>query len=195
MKLVSVSGFGVILFAVAAWLAALPCAAAPGDEHWDPQFNWPGTTNSLFAIAVDGQKIYAGGNITSGTLTNAPLEVWDGNQWSTMGVFNFGISLATATINDIAVFGGKVYVAGSFTNVNGAFIRSLAVWDGSSWSSAGLTGTTLSLAVDGSNLYAAGAFTNTEAGGLMMTNVGYFDGSSWHALGSGVGTPGSGNAK
>ena len=59
----------------------------------------------------------------------------------------------------------------------------------------GLTGTVLALAVDGNNLYAAGAFTNADSGGVMMTNIGYWDGSAWHALGSGLGTPGNGSAR
>jgi len=169
-------------------------AVVPGDEHWDPQFNLPGTTNVPFGIAVNNGKIYVGGYVSAGMTTNASLEVWDGFQWSTIGNFNYGPSI-TPTINDIAVVNGIVYVAGSFTNVNGAAIRGLAKWDGANWSSAGLAGGISSLAVDGNTFYAAGAFTNADSGGVMMTNIGYFDGSAWHALGGGVGTAGNGFAR
>ena len=165
--------------------------AVPGDEHWDPQFNWPGTTNIIMGIGIGGGKIYAGGEISAGTLTNAPLEVWDGLQWSTIGAFTG----SPAVIEDIAVAGGTLYVGGVFTTVNGAAINGLAKWDGTSWSGIGFSGIVYGLAVNGNNLYVAGSFTNTDAGGVMMTNIGYWDGSAWHALGGGLGTPGTGSAR
>ena len=179
-------GFAILLL-------PLTTRAASGDEHWDPQFNWPGTTNVILAIASSGGKIYAGGYMVAIFPTNAPLMMWDGAQWSVIGSFTYGNS--NPTINDMATVNGTLYVAGTFTNVNGVAIKGLAKWDGNSWSGTGLSGSVAGLAVDGNNLYAAGAFTNLDTGGLMMTNVGYFDGSAWHALGSGVGTPGNGFAR
>jgi hypothetical protein len=172
-------------------LSALSARAVPGDEHWDPQFNWPGATNIFMGIGIGGGKVYAGGQMSAGTLTNAPLEVWDGLQWTTMGAF----AGSTATISDIAIVNGAVYVAGAFTNVNGAAISGLARWDGANWNSLGFSGIAIGLAVNGNNLYVAGAFTNADAGGVMMTNIGYWDGSAWHALGGGLGTPGIGMAR
>lgn len=184
-----------LLFALIFLGAVLPLRtrAIPGDEHWDPQFNWPGTTNVILAIASNGGKIYAGGYMVAQFPTNAPLMLWDGAQWSTFASFTYGNN--DPTINDIATMNGALYVAGSFTNVNGAAIGGLAKWDGSSWSSVGLSGSVAGLAVNGNNLYAAGAFTNADGSGVIMTNIGYFDGSAWHALGSGVGTPGNGFAR
>jgi len=108
-------------------------AAVPGDEHWDPQFNWPGTTNTIFGIAVNNGKIYAGGNVASGFTTNAALEMWDGLQWTKLGLF----AGSTPPILDMAFVGSTLYVAGTFTTIDGAPIRNLAKWDGSSWSSVG----------------------------------------------------------
>jgi hypothetical protein len=181
------------IFLSAVLLLPLATRAVPGDEHWDPQFNWPGTTNVILAIGSYGGKIYAGGYMVAMFPTNAPLMMWDGAQWSTVASFTYGNN--NPTINDIVTMNGALYVAGTFTNVNGVGITGLAKWDGNSWSSVGLSGSVAGLAVDGNNLYAAGAFTNADGAGVIMTNIGYFDGSAWHALGSGVGTPGNGFAR
>ena len=161
--------------------------AVPGDEHWDPQFNWPGTTNVVYAIAVHNGKIYAGGFVTSGSTTNASLNVWNGLQWSPLA---FITGNSSPEIRDMAFVGDTLYVGGAFNTINGAPLGTLAKWDGMNWSSVGLTGTVDSLAVSGGNLYAAGAFTNVDGQGVAMTNIGYFDGSSWHAMGTGLGKPG-----
>jgi trimeric autotransporter adhesin len=172
-------------------LSTFSSHAVPGDEHWDPQFNWPGTTNAIYGIAVSDGRIYAGGQITAGTLTNAPLEVWDGFQWSTMGAF----AGSPVIIYDVAAVGSTLYVAGIFTSVNGAAAAGLAKWDGTGWNGIGFSGIAYALAVDGNNLYVAGAYTNADAGGVVMTNIGYWDGSAWHALGGGLGTPGNGTTR
>lgn len=168
--------------------------AVPGDEHWDARFNWPGTPNEIFAIATNNGKLYCGGVMVAQFLTNAPLEVWDGNQWSSMGTFTAGPT-GTTSISDIAVLNGTLFVAGNFTNVNGAGIAGLAKWNGSAWINAGISGVVYALAIDGNNLYAAGGFTNVDGGGAGMTNIGYFDGSQWHALGGGVGSSSNGFAR
>ena len=64
--------------------------------------------------------------------------------------------------------------------------RSLARWDGNTWSSLGLTnGTVVTLAVDGGDLYVGGLFKNPA--GVAVTNIGRWDGSAWHKLGPGLG--------
>ena len=141
----------------------------------------------VYAIAVHNGKLYAGGFVSVGSTTNAALDVWDGLQWSALAMFTGNIS---PEIRDMAFVGDTLYVGGSFTTINGASLSTLARWDGASWSSVGLTGTVYSLAVNGGNLYAAGAFTNVDGQGVVMTNIGYFDGSAWVAMGTGVGKPG-----
>jgi len=180
--------FLVSFAAIAAgFFFSVPARGASGDEHWDSQFNWPGTTNAIFAIGVHNGKLYAGGSVTVGSTTNAALEVWDGLQWSALALFTGTVA---PEIHDLAFVGDTLYAGGSFNTINGTPLGTLAKWDGTSWSSVGLTGTVLSLAVNGGNLYAAGAFTNMDGQGVVMTNIGYFDGSTWHAMGTGVGKPG-----
>lgn len=158
--------------------------AVPGDEHWDPQFGWPGTTNTILAITTHNGRLYLGGQDPANA-TNCALNVWDGSQWSELGRFSGGSGFA---VNDLAFVADTLYVAGSFTNVNGLPIKGLARWDGSTWSSVGFTGTPIALAVEGNNLYVGGAYTN--AGGVLLTNIGRWDGSTWHALGNSLGGAG-----
>jgi hypothetical protein len=163
------------------WLLSFSLSGAvPGDEHWDNQFNWPGPSGNVAAIATHNGSVYVSFAATS---TNFPIEVWDGLQWSTMAqAYGSGIF-----VYDLAFVGDTLYLAGLFTNVNGVAVTNLAKWDGTSWSSIGFNGMATVLAVDGNNLYVGGAFTNAAAGGLTVTNVGYWDGNAWHALGNGLG--------
>ena len=156
--------------------------AASGDEHWDNQFNWPGPGGNISGIATHNGLLYAGGLISN---TNAPIQIWDGKQWSTFAQI-YG-SIGGTIIYDVAFVGNTLYVAGIFTNVGGVAVTGIAKWDGTTWSSIGFNGMATVLAVDGNNLYVGGAFTNTAIGGLTATNIAYWDGSAWHALGNGLG--------
>lgn len=158
--------------------------AAPGDEHWDVQFGWPGSGLNSGAIVSHNGKLYVCGSGSS--TTNVPLQVWDGIQWSAQAQF-FGASSGTI-VYDLEFVGDTLYAVGTFTNVNGVNAGGLAQWDGTTWSSVGgLNGFVTGLTVDGQNLYVSGAFTNPAAGGVTATNIAYWDGSAWHALGNGLG--------
>lgn len=160
--------------------------AAPGDEHWDVAFGWPGSTNYVYSIAQHKGVLYAGGQPTSGT--NVNICAFDGSHWSGLGLFS---GTGTPTVYDLAFVGDTLYAAGFFSSVDGAPIKGLARWDGNTWSSVGgFSGNAYALAVDGNNLYVGGNFTNAAAGGVSVTNVGYWDGAAWHALGGGVGQSG-----
>src|SRR5947207_15709508 len=59
--------------------------AGPGDSHWDRQFALPGTTNGVWALRFNGNKLYASGSaIGAGGLssTNLGVDVFDGTNWS-----------------------------------------------------------------------------------------------------------------
>ena len=87
----------------------------------------------------------------------------------------------------------NLYAGGWLTQAGGVAVNYIAEWNGSSWSAlgAGVTGVSGStsvaaLAVDASdNLFASGTFYS--AGGVSATNIAEWNGSSWSALGSGVG--------
>lgn len=160
-------------------LFPLITAAAPGDEHWDAQFGWPGPGGANFAVTTHNGRIYVSG---IGSTTNVSLEVWDGAKWSAMSQFYGPVGTA---IYDLKFVGETLYAAGIFTNVDGVAANGLAEWDGQAWSSIGFSGTAYSLAVDGGNLYVGGYFTN--AGGVAMMSIGRWDGSLWTLLGNGLG--------
>jgi hypothetical protein len=172
-----------VIVATIALLAAGPSSAAPGDEHWSPQFGLAGAHDNVLTIALKNNRVYAAGYAGTVFYTNATVSIWDGIQWSVLGQFSGG----SAQVYDLAFVGDSLYAAGTFTNVNGVFARGLARWNGSTWSSVGFNGSGLALAVDGNNLYVGGTFTN--AGGVGMTNIGRWDGAAWSAVGAGLGRP------
>jgi hypothetical protein len=86
-----------------------------------------------------------------------------------------------------AVYGndGTLYVGGTFTS--GAFNTRIAQWNGSAWSNLPILNNTcrvLKIGPDGF-LYAGGDFGT--AGGVTVNGIARWDGSSWTALGSGLG--------
>lgn len=163
-------------------LSALSVRAVPGDEHWDPQFNWPGPGGFILAVTAHNGRIYVSG--TGVSTTNTMVQVWDGLQWSSIGQF---YGPPSTVIYDLAFVGDTLYAGGVFTNVNGVAANCLAKWDGQAWSGVSLNGAVYALAGDGGNLYAAGYFT-TNGDGLPLNRIGRWDGSAWSALGSGLGT-------
>lgn len=159
--------------------------AAAGDEHWSPQFGLAGTPNlsSVQTLGWHNGRLYASG-VTTGVTTNCALMVFDGYQWSKVADFNGTV----VQILSMAFVGDDLYVGGLFNSVNGVAARSVARWNGTTWSDMGLNGYALALAANGTDLYAAGVFTG--AGSVMMTNIARWDGSAWHAMGDGLGTTG-----
>ncbi len=166
--------------------SACSLQAAPGDSHWDRQFGLPGTTNRVYALRFNGDKLYASGvPIGAGGLlgTNTGVDIFDGTNWSsTIGEVT---SSAYVLVYDVGFLGNDLYVAGIFTSAGGVTAPGLAKWNGSDWSNIGFAGLALALVSDGTNLYVGGSFTN--AGGVLNTNVARFDGTNWHSLGDGVG--------
>jgi trimeric autotransporter adhesin len=151
----------------------------PGDEHWDNRFDYPGTTNIVFALAAIDGKIYSSGiTLQNGSSATNSIDIWDGNDWKSL-------ANASYAVYDLCKVGTDLYVAGIFSQINGNTNVGLAKWDGTKWSNVGgFKGTALALATDGSNLYVGGAITN--AGGVAAANVAKWDGANWSALGAGL---------
>src|SRR5438874_1275852 len=84
--------------------------AAPGDSRWDRQFGLPGSTNRVFALRFNGDKLYASGYAvgTGGLLsTNTGVDTFDGTNWSNaLGELTGG----NAVIYDIGFLRGDIYV-------------------------------------------------------------------------------------
>jgi hypothetical protein len=109
---------------------------------------------------------------------------------------------ANANVRALATFddgtGPALYVGGDFTTMGEVAARGIARWDGSGWSAVG-TGTmgdeqnftsvkAITVFDDGTGpaLYIAGRFN--QVGGVPARNIAKWDGSSWSALSTGLGS-------
>ena len=160
-----------------------------------------GPAVSAFTVFDDGNgggtALYTGGSFKfAGGMAANHIAKWDGTSWAVLGgVGGVNSSLADLTVFDDGSGGGTaLYASGNFMSAGSIAANHIAKWDGSSWSSLG-SGTDRAVQAvivfdDGSGggpaLYAGGGFTS--AGGVPANLVAKWDGSSWSALGPGVGT-------
>jgi hypothetical protein len=144
----------------------------------------------VYALAVSGSTLYAGGSFTTaGGGAAKYIAQWNGSSWSALG------SGINGGVYAVAVSGGTLYAGGNFTTAGGIAATNIAQWSGSNWSAlgSGMGGspnpylyapTVYALAVSGGTLYAGGLFTT--AGGIPANYIAQWNGSSWSALGSGM---------
>ena len=125
----------------------------------------------VFALAVSGSNVYAGGSFMSagGNIANQ-IARWNGSSWSPLGS-GMGGGTYTPYVRALAVSGSDLYVGGEFTTAGGTPANHIAKWDGSSWSAlgSGLDNDVYAVAVAGSDLYVGGYFAT--AGGSASTYV------------------------
>jgi hypothetical protein len=151
-----------------------------------------GISNFVYSIAISaGDIVAAGAFTTAGGIGANNIARWNGSDWS---AFGGGVTAQTpgqsSSIAAIAVSGSNVYVGGDFAVAGSVNTKSLAEWDGGSWSkigvevSNGLNSFAHAVAVSGNDVYAGGNFTT--AGDLSVNHIAKWNGSNWAALGSGV---------
>ena len=182
---------------------------AGGNANADSIASWDGTkwaslgpsglNGGVFAIAYYAGKVYAGGVFTNaGGNANADfLAVWDGTSWGT--VCASPGSAINGNVLALQVIGSTLYIGGTFTDgaaiksadyllacdLNTGAPRSTVAADGD------FAGPVYALTADSRGLlYAGGGFINL-ARIPAADKVASFDGSAWHAMGSGTG-PGGG---
>jgi hypothetical protein len=140
---------------------------------------------NIIGLNVDSNYLYAGGIFTNADDYAAINSArWDGTSWANVGTKG-GI---VACIQRV---GTNIYFGGGFTgfSIAGVVATNIVRWGGgTNWSalgqglSGGFSSGVVSLAVQGNNLYAGGTFAGS--GSSAMTNVAYWDGTSWHAMGN-----------
>ena len=152
--------------------------------HWDG-YRWEslgsGVNDGVYAIAVSGSDVYAGGSFTeAGGSAAGGIAKWDGNTWSSLGE---GINY---DVWAIAISGTNIYAGGSFSQAGGSPASNIARWDGSNWSAlgAGVDNRVEAIAVSGSDVYAGGNFT--QAGESPANSIARWNGSNWFPLGDGI---------
>jgi len=98
--------------------------------------------------------------------------------------------IANTTLDNL----GNLYVGGRFNQAGDLSANNVAKWDGSAWSNltSGTSGGVFSPGVyalcsdNQNNIYIGGEFT--FAGGILVNRIAKWNGSSWSALGSGIGS-------
>lgn len=119
---------------------------------------------AVYALMASGTDLYAGGTFTNaGNVPANYIAKWDGITWSALGG---GLELVLndplAGVKALAMSGSDIYAAGEFFWAGDVTARSVAKWNGTSWSALG-TGTddiVRALATDGAgHLFVGGDFT------------------------------------
>jgi hypothetical protein len=147
-----------------------------------------GVNGPVYSLAVnDAGHLFAGGAFSlAGKAPVSNVARWNGSSWTGLG------SGLNSTVLTLAVAEEKLYAGGYFSTAEGS--RGIAVWNGASWSPVGEKlvdaqygfpyVTALATATDGS-LYALGQFTSI--GNLAARKIARWNGTSWSALGTGLG--------
>ena len=204
-------GSMAIALIVALFAFSIPAGAAPGTVQTAPSLttqaqitalgdnNW----SSLFMLGADSfikamvfapnGDLYVGGAFTKIAGVNANhLARWQAslNKWSAVG------SGVNAEVDTLLIFGNTLYIGGIFTQANDKIAGAIASYDISTgnWSdlaggvsNSKTTALVSAMAVDSpGNLYAVGQFDTVE--GLAAQNVAMWNGTSWSAIATGVGS-------
>jgi hypothetical protein len=149
------------------------------------------------ALAYSGSgDLYATGVFEFAGATPAiSIAKFDGTGWSALGAGLEGPGFANyfhGFGQALAFYGGDLYVGGSFATAGGVTVRSIARWNGSSFSAlgSGINSTiggqyVVNALIDYNGyLYVGGSFS--EAGGLPVSNIARWNGATWASVGSGV---------
>jgi len=162
---------------------------AAAEERWDDRFDTLGLNGPVYAIAVRGQDVYAGGYFTkAGEVSANNIARWDGSTWHALGN---GISSSgtPAIVYALALAAdGKLYAAGQFATAGNGNANNIAVWNGSDWARLGSGGargtnsTVYALAAKENEIFAGGIFT--MAGDIVVNGVAKWNGVQWSRLGA-----------
>ena len=146
-----------------------------------------GLVLSVYALAVSGGEVYAGGDFRmAGGMAANHMAKWNGGVWSALGSGMGVYSPGGPTVEALAVLGDDLYAGGSFLMAGSSAANYIAKWNGGAWSAlgSGINDYVYALAVSGSDVYAGGSFT--KAGGSAANYIAKWNGSAWSALGSGL---------
>jgi len=144
-----------------------------------------GGSPTVISLAVDNIYLYAGGLFSSGDDPTAiDTARWDGTNWAGIGIQGITYAVKRNGVN--------LYFCGTFSSAGGVAATNIARWDGTNWFALGpgVSGPNVfpntpgldCMAVQGNNVYVGGIFS--YAGASSMTNIAYWDGSTWHAMGN-----------
>ncbi len=137
-----------------------------------------GSNSTIWAIAVAGNKVYAGGSFgTIGGNSASNIAVWDGNGWSPLGT---GVN---GTVRAITIVGEDVYVGGSFQFAGGVAVNRIAKWNGTTWNSLNsgiITNDVTAIAASGNDIYVGAGYTTLDGPNYFLKYDGIDLDSAWH---------------
>lgn len=145
-----------------------------------------GMNNPVHALAVTGTTVYAGGEFTkAGNVTVNRIAKWNGSSWSALG---------TGMNNQVSVLkwmNGELYAGGWFTTAGDNPTSYIAKWNGTEWLAVGggVNDWVYTLEEWNGQLLVGGSFTtatNSDATTVATANIARWDGTQWHALGTGL---------
>lgn len=173
-------------FTAAGNTRALGAAGFDGTNWFPLNGGLPGSgvNPTVICAVADNNYLYVGGIFTNADDPTAnDTARWDGKSWAGVGIQGV---IETARRN-----GSTLYFGGLFSGSTNVISTNIIGWDGTNWIALGqgLSGNGFSLlssvncvAFQGSNIYVGGNFS--ASGTSSMTNIAYWDGSAWHALGN-----------
>ncbi len=153
---------------------------------WNKLNNGVTSGAEIYTMCEFGGSLYIGGRFTEvdGIPANN-LARWDGTSWYSVA----NISGTFPRVSAMVVYNNELYVGGYFEFVNGISMVNIAKYNGTIWSDVdmGVNSNVIAMVVDSVNnrLYAAGNFTGCIGSGMLFpTNVAYWDGMTWHGVGT-----------
>jgi hypothetical protein len=104
--------------------------------HWSTLGTQP-PSGPVFALQEYQGDLFAGGSFAgAGGTPTSGIARWNGSSWIAVhGAGALGGDFCEVT--SFAIYNGDLIVAGDFTSIDGVPARSIARWDGSSWSALG----------------------------------------------------------
>lgn len=136
--------------------------------------------------AADNNYLYVGGIFTNADDPTAiDTARWDGTNWAGIGI--------QGLIETVKRNGSNVYFGGHFFGTASVNSTNIIGWNGTNWFALGLgldgpglyvVGSVNAIAFQGNNIYAGGNFSYSGTSTAGMTNVAYWDGTAWHAMGN-----------
>jgi trimeric autotransporter adhesin len=157
----------------------------------------PAGTTPVHAMVRSGEHLYVAGTFRwAGTAAANGVARWNGSRWTPLGGPD-----ALIDFRALAPAAAGVIAGGLFTSIDGTAMNGIARWEDGAWHALGdgvsggnpFYGAGVhALYREGNDVYVGGSFTS--AGGLAATQVARWDGSGWHALGSGLAQTGVVNA-
>ncbi|MBS0197898.1 MAG: immunoglobulin domain-containing protein [Planctomycetes bacterium] len=141
-----------------------------------------GVNGPIYAMTTFGSDLIVGGSFTSalGVPTTGPVARWRGSSWQTFAAVLNGPVFALTSYNS------RVVAAGLFS-VSPPTCYNIASSLGGTWQGlgSGMNAPVFALVTLGSDLIAGGSFN--IAGGTPANRVARWNGTSWSAMGSGLG--------